>query len=138
MKKILLLTLLFSATKIHGQSISLEAISSGGDNYSNSAGSLSFTEGETAAGPVTNGNLMLCQGFQQTYITYWVGNANNNWNNALNWSGGPVPDLHIDLVILPSRPQYPVINSNVACRSIQTLPGSSVTVQPGFVLTVTH
>lgn len=138
MKKILLLASLFPAARVCAQSISMDAISSGGGNYSNTVGSLSFTEGEATAGPVTNGNLMICQGFQQTYITYWVGNADNNWNNVLNWSGGPVPDLHIDLVILPARLQYPVINANVSCRSIQTLPGSSVTVQPGFTLTVTH
>ncbi len=132
------MALLFPAAKICAQSISMGAISSGGGTYSNSAGSLSFTEGESMAGPISNGNLMICQGFQQTYITYWVGNADNNWNNALNWSGGPVPDLHTDLVILPARPQFPLLNSNVSCRSLQTLPGSSVNVQPGFTLTVTH
>ena len=138
MKQILVLALLLSASILRAQSISMTAISSGGDSYSNGAGSISFTVGETSAGPVSNGNLMICQGFQQTYITYWVGNADNNWNNALNWSGGPVPDLHTDLVILPARPQFPLINSNVSCRSLQTLPGSSVNVQTGFTLIVTH
>ena len=122
----------------YAQTISFDAVASDGGYFSNASGSLSFSAGEVMAGPVSNGNLMLCQGFQQTYFTYWVGNANTNWSNPLNWNGGPVPDLNIDLVLLPGRPQYPVINTNVACRSLLTLPGATITVQTGSNLTVTH
>ena len=136
MKFMIMLFMLAASEGVQSQSISFEAIASDGGNFSNGSSALSFTTGETMAGPLSNGNPMISQGFQQTYYTFWVGNANTNWANPLNWNGGPVPDLNTDLVILPARPQYPVINVNVSCRSIEIQTGATVTVQNGAVLTV--
>ena len=137
MKFIIMLFILSVSAVVRAQSISFDVIASAGGHYSNGGSSLSFTAGETMAGPASNGP-MICQGFQQTYYTFWVGNANTNWSNPLNWNGGPVPNLNTDLVILPARPQYPVINVNVSCRSIEIQTGATVTVQNGATLTVTN
>lgn len=51
-----------SATAVFGQ----EVVSSQGDSYSNSSGSIDFTIGEVVINTVTNGTNDLTQGFHQT------------------------------------------------------------------------
>ena len=139
MKKLLLLfAIILSVSKSDAQSISMGAISSGGDNYTSPTSSLSFTGGQVMSGTYTNGSNTLIEGFQQQYYTYWVGATSSVWTNQLNWSGGPVPGANTDIIILPGKPFYPVINLNTSCRSLTARPGTSVTVNPGFNLTITN
>jgi hypothetical protein len=138
MKKLLLfLAIMLSVSKSEGQSISMEAISSGGDNYTNSTSGLSFTTGQVMSASYTNGGKILTEGFQHQYYTYWVGDTSSSWIHQRNWSGGPVPGPHTDIILLSGKPFYPVININASCRSLTARPGTSVTVSPGFNLIIT-
>lgn len=138
--KILLLffVIILSLSKTDAQSISMEAISSGGDSYTSSTSRLSFTTGQVMSASYTNGGKILTEGFQHQYYTYWVGDTSSSWIHQRNWSGGPVPGHHTDIIILSGKPFYPVINLNASCRSLTARPGTTVTVSPGFILTITN
>jgi hypothetical protein len=139
MKILLQLLIIFSCLSgINAQSISMEAISSGGDSYTSSRSRLSFTDGQLMSGTHKNSSNTLIEGFQQQYYTYWVGDTTSSWIHRRNWSGGPVPGPHTDIIILSGKPFYPVININASCRSLTARPGTSVTVNPGFKLTITN
>jgi hypothetical protein len=139
MKRLLLFfVIILLVSKSDAQSISMEAISSGGDSYTSSTSSLSFTAGQVMSSNHTNGSHTLNEGFQHQYNTYWVGTVGSAWNNMLNWNGGPVPGLNTDIILLPGKPFYPVITLNASCRSLIARPGTTVTVSPGFILTLTH
>ena len=136
MKRVILFfIILFSTARANTQSISMGTISSGGESYTNSTSMLSFTTGEVTSGTYRNGNNVITQGYQQTYYTYWVGKINNAWENPLNWNG-PFPGVNSDLVILSAVPNSLVINSFAQCRRVFTKPGSTITVNGGFTLTL--
>ncbi len=137
-RSILFFAIIFSISKTDAQSISMEAITSGGDSYTGPTSSLSFSAGQVMSGTYTNGSNLLIEGFQQQYYTYWVGATSSVWTHPLNWSGGPVPGANTDIIILPGKPFYPLINLNASCRSLTARPGTSVTVTPGFTLTITN
>jgi hypothetical protein len=67
----------------------------------------------------------------------WTGAANKQWALALNWSCGKVPDANTDVVVPAGNSNAPIVSSNVLCRSLTTSPGSSITVNTGFNLTIT-
>ena len=139
MKKIVICFFIYCITAVaNAQSISMEAISSGGDNYASATSRLSFTTGQVMSGTYKNSSNTLIEGLQQQYYTYWVGDTSISWIHQRNWSGGPVPSAHTDIIILSAKPFYPVINLNVSCRSLLARPGTSVTVSPGFILTITN
>ncbi|MCW3111060.1 MAG: hypothetical protein JWQ09_5566, partial [Segetibacter sp.] len=74
------------------------------------------------------------------FVQYWMGTANNQWENPLNWSCGIIPDANTDVIILSTgamSPQ-PTISSNRSCRSLTVSPGARCTVAPGFTLNVLH
>ena len=137
-KTFLVFAIILSVSKSEAQSISMETISSGGDNYTNPTSRLSFSGGQVMSGTYTNGSNTLIEGFQQQYYTYWVGATSTIWTNQLNWNGGPVPGPFTDIIILPGKPFYPVINLNTSCRSLRARPTTTVTVIPGFKLTITN
>jgi hypothetical protein len=130
--------IILSLSYSEAQSISMESISSGGDTYTNSTSRLSFTSGQVMSGTYANSSNTLIEGFQQQYYTYWVGATSNAWTNQLNWSGGPVPGAHTDIILLPGKPFYPLINLNTSCRSLTAKPGTTVTISPGFNLIITN
>lgn len=70
------------------------------------------------------------------FINYWMGYANNAWENPSNWSCGSVPDANTDVVINQSA-NNPVVNFNAHCRSITVNRFAAVTVKTGVQLTVT-
>ena len=125
-------------TALHAQSISASVIGFTGDRFSNSTASLSATGGEPTGGPLINGSSQISQGFQQGYYSYWVGTTNTDWNTATNWRGGPVPDANTDAIINSPALFFPVIVSNVFCRSLKLTGSSTVTVNTPAILTVTH
>lgn len=136
MKKVIFLFLLVYLTSVvNAQSITMGTISSGGDSFANAQSMLSFTTGEVNSGTFKNGNNVITQGFQQTYYTYWVGKINTAWEDTLNWNG-PFPGVHTDVVILSVVPNNPFISSNANCRRLFARPGSFITVNGGFRLTL--
>jgi hypothetical protein len=70
-----------------------------------------------------------------TFQTTWKGSVDNAWENASNWNCNEVPDVNTD-VVAPSGNL--IINSNVSIRSLTINPGSTITVNAPFKLTVVH
>lgn len=68
MKLIISIILFIIFTSLcHAQSIDREVISSSGDYFEGTNGSISWTLGEIATETLTDGNIILTQGFQQPY-----------------------------------------------------------------------
>ena len=72
------------------------------------------------------------------FVTYWDGSKGTSWEDPFNWSCGNVPDANTDVVIQNGAANYPEISSNTSCRTVTVSTGASLTVNPGFNLTVTH
>lgn len=60
----------------------------------------------------------------------WLGNTNNDWNTASNWSGNAIPTA-ADCIIVPSTPNNPVISGTGYIGL-----GKNITIYNGAVLTV--
>lgn len=69
------------------------------------------------------------------FVSYWTGAVNNQWENAGNWSCGKVPDSYTDVFV---KSGMPVINSNQVVRTLSASPGVTVSISPGFNLTIIH
>jgi len=65
----------------------------------------------------------------------WTGAVDQAWENPANWSCGSAPNANTDVVV---KTGTILINSNVTVRSLTVQPGASITVAPGFTLTITH
>ena len=72
--------------------------------------------------------------FQIKFNNTWTGSAGTAWEDSSNWSCGTLPDANTDVLINSNA----VLNSDAACRSITVKPGANFTVNPGFVLNITH
>jgi len=70
------------------------------------------------------------------FAVSWTGNIDSTWENTGNWSCAVLPDGNTDVVIPPGLSNYPVINSNAACRSIQCNPNTTITVTTGSSLDI--
>lgn len=70
-------------------------------------------------------------------INSWNGSVSTAWENPANWSCGVVPDANTPVDISAPRPNYPVIRSMAACKSLTTSAGVTVTVVTGFKLNIT-
>ena len=69
-------------------------------------------------------------------VSYWNGSSNKDWENTGNWNCGAVPDRNTDVIIEAGKPNYPEVNCNRVCRSINAMPSTTVTVKAGKVLMV--
>jgi len=65
----------------------------------------------------------------------WVGGSGNSWENPANWQCGSLPEANTDVFIPAGNI---TINSNVVCRSLRLATGATITVAPGFNLTITN
>lgn len=66
----------------------------------------------------------------------WTGAHNTAWENVLNWSCASIPDTTTDVTIPGRLVNYPIINSNAACRMLTQEENTSVEIKPGFNLKV--
>jgi len=74
---------------------------------------------------------------QWTSQNQWTGSANNNWNNAGNWSCGNVPSATENVLINTGSPALD-INYEVPTSYTLTLSGTgTLTINPGNKLTIT-
>jgi hypothetical protein len=74
---------------------------------------------------------------QWTSQNQWTGSANNNWNNAGNWSCGNVPSATENVLINTGSPALD-INYEVPATYTLTLSGTgTLTINPGNKLTIT-
>ena len=64
----------------------------------------------------------------------WINNS-TAWESPSNWSCGKVPDSNTDVIVYGGNL---IISSNVTVRSLSVSNGSTVTVQPGYTLTILH
>jgi hypothetical protein len=68
---------------------------------------------------------------------FWKGTVSTDWENPLNWACGNVPDKNTDVYIYGTKPNYPEVNCNRACRSVYVDAGTSLKVNSGRLLYIT-
>jgi hypothetical protein len=83
---------------------------------------------------VVNGNSFSPENILR-FAVLWTGAASTAWENTANWDCGVLPDAKTD-VIIPQSLNYPFVNSNRSCYSLQLSPSSVVTVKTGFTLII--
>jgi hypothetical protein len=73
-----------------------------------------------------------------TYFTRsWVGVVDEKWNKSGNWNPSGVPAGLDDVIIPSSAPFMPVVKVHgLVCNNVLVKAGASVTIVPGFTLTV--
>ena len=60
--------------------------------------------------------------------------ANGNWTDAASWENNIVPSTGADVIVTTNI----TVNTNVVCNSLRVVPPGSITVAPGFTITVLH
>ncbi len=81
------------------------------------------------------------QSFRLVCLNYsWAGVVSADWNTAANWSPAFVPDAESNVIIPAATPFTLVLQpgEQVACRSIQLLPGATTELLPGAAVLITH
>lgn len=61
----------------------------------------------------------------------WTGVADTNWFNTSNWSCGTIPDAFTDVILLQDAPNYPIVPSSAAVKSIRVLPTTTIQINEG-------
>ncbi|HNW70100.1 MAG TPA: T9SS type A sorting domain-containing protein [Bacteroidales bacterium] len=90
MKKYISILLCSIATNAFGQFTTPEAISSGGDSYSQPFGKMEVTIGETVIETLNENNIFLTQGFQQSHF-FAVTIEENTLSEDIDFSVFPNP-----------------------------------------------
>jgi len=159
MKKLILIFVIFSASTVClAQSIERDVVASSGDHYENQNISLSWTLGEIATETYSNGNIVLTQGFQQSYglvihgidldvLVYLegpfeAGNMNTNLYNdgliPLNQPYNVSPWFYAGTEGVASIPNnvvdWVLIDLRDATSASNASPGTSVEIQAAFIL----
>jgi len=118
----ILLTLFWSMTAF-SQSLTPDVVAAGGDYYTNSNGSLSWTLGETVIGTVSNENTTFTQGFQQSlYSVVAIEDVEDNSYNVFIY---PVPAS--DFINVDITSQDKTIKLNMALYDVS---GNKLYEQP--------
>jgi hypothetical protein len=81
---------------------------------------------------LVNGSL-LSDVYTLKITALWTGFANTDWENPANWGCGSVPDENTDVYIYNGKPNYPEINCNRICRSVNATQGTSLKVTDGKI-----
>jgi len=71
------------------------------------------------------------------FVQTWTGATDTAWEKPANWGCGIVPDGNTDVIINQVISNYPVINSNAQCKSININPATNLRVNSGFSLNIT-
>ena len=66
----------------------------------------------------------------------WTGAVSTAWENTANWSNHVIPDQNTNVTVDIGVPNYPIINSNAICRSLQAKAGTNILVKTGFTLKI--
>ena len=70
-------------------------------------------------------------------VTSWSGTVDNDWSDPGNWCPAVVPGAQDDVVIPVSASIMPEVKtSGLSCKSVTLEPGATLTIKPGYVLTV--
>ncbi len=70
------------------------------------------------------------------FTNIWTGAINMQWENPGNWSCGTVKRTFDPDVLITAG--VSIVNANTSIRSLSMSPETAVTVNPGFILTITH
>ncbi|MFT3681351.1 MAG: IPT/TIG domain-containing protein [Ferruginibacter sp.] len=73
--------------------------------------------------------------FLLKYQSVYTGETNGNWQNAVSWSCGSIPDANTDVIINSGSV---TINVNTTIRSLKLSSSASIIVSPGVNLTIVH
>jgi hypothetical protein len=67
----------------------------------------------------------------------WIGAVDDDWSKPGNWCPAVVPGAQDDVVIPASASVMPEVKvAGLSCKSVTLQPGASVTIKPGYLLTV--
>ena len=67
----------------------------------------------------------------------WSGEVDDDWAEPGNWCPAVVPDAEDDVVIPATASVMPEVKTNgLSCKSLILEPGATLTIKPGYVLTV--
>ncbi len=70
-------------------------------------------------------------------VRTWAGSVSDDWNDPNNWNPAGVP-LATDSVSIPSgTPFAPLLGTSTTVRDLTVAVGTTLTLQPGVILTVT-
>ena len=70
-------------------------------------------------------------------VGHWLGIADNNWHNPINWDTGKVPDLFTHVVIIGGTPFTCLISSaNAFASSVRVKANALLEVETGRTLTI--
>jgi hypothetical protein len=67
----------------------------------------------------------------------WLGSANSNWNDPLNWSGNEIPTALSNVAVLPGQNQ-PVLSDDGFCNSLTLSSSSNLILGSSSTLRVEH
>ena len=74
--------------------------------------------------------------FTLQFVNTWTGIANTAWENTQNWQCGGIPDANTEVIINQGVTNYPAVNSNASCKSLNMNPAASIKINTGFGLNV--
>jgi hypothetical protein len=70
-------------------------------------------------------------------VITWSGVVDDDWSNPGNWCPAAVPGAQDDVVIPAAPSIMPEVKTNgLSCKSVTLQPGATLTIKPGYVLTV--
>jgi hypothetical protein len=77
--------------------------------------------------------------FSQEYLlkfeSTWLGGVNSAWENPANWSCNALPSDKTDVIIAPAL-NNPQLSSSTSIRSLTSVSGSNLIIQPAVNLTI--
>ncbi|MGB3008176.1 MAG: hypothetical protein WBC06_16805 [Chitinophagaceae bacterium] len=101
------------------------------------AGNISLVIGNDIPNVAYTDGYAWVQGICSSASLTWIGSVSSAWENPLNWSCGIIPIASSEVVISTGSPFFPVISSNISIKKVTVNTGASLTVSPGFNLTIT-
>ena len=85
---------------------------------------------------VVNGNT-ISDTTNLNFTAYWNGSTSTDWENALNWNCGTIPDANTNVIIESGVKYLPTVHSSTSCRSIQMNKNTTATIMAGIQLILT-
>jgi len=91
---------------------------------------------------VQGGNTMISPITTLKFSITWTGAFDSNWEDPKNWDCSAYPNYHTpdantDVIIASGTLNDPVISNNLSCRSLTLKTGATLTIDPGYKLTIT-
>jgi hypothetical protein len=86
---------------------------------------------------ITNGaTVSYSTTFVLKFSSLWNGSVSTAWETIANWNCSGIPDQYTDVIIRGGLPRYPNVSSLAVCRSLESKPGTTVTILTSFKLDI--